>query len=45
MRDYLSTANLGKAAGLAMLVTLMSVGRLIQGGIPWFSLSRSPSAP
>ena len=31
MRDYLSISNLGKAAGLAALMTLMSVGRLVQG--------------
>jgi len=34
MRDYLSESNLFKAAGLAALLTVMSLGRLVQAGVP-----------
>lgn len=34
MRDFFSESNLVKASGLAAVVTVMSVGRLIEGGRP-----------
>jgi len=34
MREYLSIPNLGRAAGLAALATVMSVGRLVEGQRP-----------
>jgi hypothetical protein len=37
MRDYVSLPNLYKAAGLAALVTVMSIGRLIQADV-WLGM-------
>ncbi len=34
MRTYLSVENLAKAGGMALIVTVMSIGRLLRAGVP-----------